>query len=199
MTELMEPQNDRDWIRWAILALGLCVAWLVFIAFFGPSLDLADRLLPPDLAGTGTGSRIPVDWDWKLRDLNNQPVSFAKFQGRTLVVNMWATWCGPCRAELPSLAALADIPRLRERGIEVVCISTDESPEELRQYVAGKPWKMTILRAIAPTSAFLSDGLPATFIVAPDGRVAATQLGPARWDDPAVIQFLESLATAKSP
>lgn len=77
----------------------------------------------------------------------------------------------------------------------MVCVSTDESPEVLRRYVAGKPWPMTILRATGLTSAFLTDGIPATFILAPDGRIAAAETGAARWDDPSVVAFLTRLAT----
>ena len=192
----MEPRRDPDWIRWAILALGLGVVWMAYLVLFGPSIESPNGLEPPQLAGTG--SKVPVDFRWTLRDLDDKPVPFTRFQGRTVVVNIWATWCPPCRAEMPSLAALAMNPKLKEKGIEVVCISTDESPEALRQFVAKKDWKLTMLRATDMISAFLSDGIPATFILAPDGRVAASELGAARWDDPSVVDFLENLA-AKTP
>ena len=192
----MEPQRGADWIRWAILALGLGVVWMAYLVLFGPAVDSPGGLEPPRLAGTG--SKVPVNFGWTLRDLDDKPVSFAQFQGRTVVVNIWATWCPPCRAEMPSLAALATNPQLKEQGIEVVCISTDESPDTLRRFVAKKDWKMTMLRATDMIAAFMSDGIPATFILAPDGRVAASESGAARWDDPAVVTFLESLA-AKTP
>ena len=193
----MEPRRDPDWIRWAILALGLGVVWMAYLVLFGPSIDSPGGLEPPQLVGTG--SRIPVGFGWTLRDLDDKPVSFSRFQGRTVVVNLWATWCPPCRAEMPSLAVLAANPKLKEKGIEVVCISTDESPEVLRQFVARqKDWKMTMLRATDMIPAFLSDGIPATFILSPDGRVAASESGAARWDDASVVAFLENLA-AKAP
>ena len=192
----MAPQVSTGWNRWAVLALGLGVIWVAYLALFGPSLTSPDRLSPPTLAGTG--SQIPVDFSWKLRDLDDKPVSFAQFQGRTVVVNIWATWCPPCRAELPSLAALAANPHLKAKGVEVVCVATDESSEVLRGFLAKQSWKLPVFRATGLIAAFLSDGIPATFILAPDGKVVAAELGAARWDDPSVVTFLDELAT-RSP
>ena len=190
----MEPRRDTEWIRWGILGLGLGVVWMAYLVLFGPSTGSPGSLELPQL--TGTESKVPVTFGWTVRDLDDKPVPFAQFQGRTVVVNIWATWCPPCRAEMPSLAKLASNPKLKEKGIEVVCISTDESPETLRQFAARqKDWKMTMLRATDMIPAFLSDGIPATFILGPDGRVAASELGAARWDDPTVVTFLENLAT----
>ncbi len=191
----MEPQGDSGWIRWGILGLGLSVVWVAYMALFGPTVDSLDRLAVPGLVGTG--SKQPVDWTWTVLDLNDKPVPFAQFQGKTIVLNLWATWCQPCRREMPSLAALAANAEIQAKGVEVVCMATDESSEPVRQYLARKPWPMTFLRATGLPSAFLSDGIPATFVIAPDGRIAATELGPARWDDPAVIEFLKQLAASK--
>ncbi len=68
----------------------------------------------------------PADYDWSLMDLDGQPVSFAKFKGKTVFLNIWATWCGPCVGEMPSIAKLARNPRLQDKNIEFVCVSTDD-------------------------------------------------------------------------
>ena len=57
-----------------------------------------------------------------------------------------------------------------------------------------KKWPMTVLRATELPDVFLTDGIPATFLIAPDGRIAASEVGAARWDDPSVVEFLERLA-----
>ena len=87
-----------------------------------------------------TGMSQPADYDWSLLDLNDQPVSFAKFKGRPVFLNIWATWCGPCVREMPSIAALAADPRLEGKNIEFVCVSTDDSTEAVRRYLEGKNW-----------------------------------------------------------
>ena len=95
---------------------------------------------------------------------------------------------------MPSIDKLARNPRLQGKNIEFVCVSTDESTEAVRQYVAGKNWSMTILRTDKVPSVFYSDGIPATFVIAPDGRIAAFEVGAADWNEPHVVEFLEKLA-----
>jgi len=188
----MDPDFGRNLFRWAPIALGLAVVWFAYLTFFGPRVGSVDGLWPPTLRGTGL--KEPADYSWKLRDLDDKPVDFAQFKGRTVVLNLWATWCPPCLAEMPALAALADNPRIKEKGVAIVCVSTDESPDALRRFMAKQSLPMTILRATALPSVFLTDGIPATFVIAPDGKVVASESGAARWDDPSVVSFLESLA-----
>lgn len=188
----MEPSPIRS-RRPYLIAAGVAVAWVVFLAFYGPRIG-PGGLEPPSLEGTG----IPAsaDFSWALRDLDDRPADLARFRGKPLVLNVWATWCPPCREEMPALANLAADPRLKAIGASVVCVSTDESAETLRRYVQGKPWGMTILRATSMPPVFTTEGIPATFVIGPDGRVAAAQIGSARWDDPSVLAFLEKLTPA---
>ena len=188
----MDTNSGQSFFRWAPIALGLAVVWFAYLALFGPRSNSVNGLSPPNLQGTAL--KAPADYDWKLRDINDAPVDFAQFRGRPVLLNLWATWCPPCRAEMPSIAALADNPQIKAKGVAIVCVSTDESAETLRQFVTGKPWAMTMLRATAIPSVFATDGIPATFLIAPDGRVVASEIGAARWDDPSVISFLENLA-----
>ena len=139
-------------------------------------------------------SSTPAAYDWSPVDLNDQPVPFSKFKGKTVFLNFWATWCGPCVREMPSIDKLARNPRLADKNIAFVCISTDTSTEMVREYVEGKGWPMTILRADNVPSVFYFDGIPATFVIAPDGRIAAFEVGAADWSEPHVVDFLEKLA-----
>ncbi len=181
--------NENPTRIWLAIGLAATVAWGIFLATAGPrpgsgSAPSLEPPIPP----------IRADFAWNLLDVDGKPVEFAKFRGRPILLNLWATWCGPCLQEMPSIAALAENPRLKAKGFAVVCVSVDESAATLRRFVEGKPWKMTILRATSLPPAFLTDGIPATFLIAPDGRVAAAQVGAARWDDPSVVDFLEKLA-----
>jgi thiol-disulfide isomerase/thioredoxin len=172
---------------WWIIGLGFVLAWGLILMFAGPRPGLGT----PRLADAG-GDRM-ARFDWKLTDLDGAPVDFARYKGRTVFLNIWATWCPPCVAELPAIATLAANPRLKD--VAFVCVSTDESPEVLRRFMRDKEWPMTILRATELPDVFLTDGIPATFLIAPDGRIAASEVGAARWDDPSVVEFLEQLAS----
>ena len=99
---------------------------------------------------------------------------------------------------MPSIARLAGDPRWQGKNIAFVCAATDHSLEAVRQYVSDKKWPMTILHADGLPGAFLTDGIPATFIIARDGRVASKVIGSAQWDSPETIALLERLA-AEAP
>lgn len=122
---------------WMYLGIGFVVFWLVCLAVFlpGPANSLEN-----------TGMSTPASYDWSPVDMNDQPVPFSRFKGKTVFLNFWATWCPPCVREMPSIEELARNPRLRDKNIAFVCVSRDVSTELVRQYVADKNWPMTILR-----------------------------------------------------
>jgi len=178
------PRQDRPW---RLIALAFVAFWVVYLIVGRPGRRIDDL----DAPGPGTA----VDYAWSLRDLNGGEVDFADFKGKTLFVNVWATWCPPCIAEMPSIARLAATPGLSEQ-VAFLCIATDESLDDVSRFVTGKGWPMTILHAQALPAAFLTDGIPATFLVSPDGRVAYERIGAAEWDSPEVVKKLRDLAGA---
>jgi thiol-disulfide isomerase/thioredoxin len=172
---------------WWYVAIAFALFWMLCLKFFLPGR-------PNDLENSGISE--PADYNWTLMDLDGQAVSLAKFKGKTVFLNIWATWCGPCVGEMPSIAKLARDPRLQGKNIEFVCVSTDESAETVRRFLTDKDWTMTILRTDKTPAVFYSEGIPATFLIGPDGRIAATRVGAADWNEPGVVAFLEKLATA---
>jgi thiol-disulfide isomerase/thioredoxin len=159
--------------------------WVGYLSFFGPKRRAVLQ---------GTALSEPAVYDWSLLDLNDQPVGFARFKGKTIFLNIWATWCGPCVGEMPSIARLAKDRRFKEKQVEFVCVSVDASAEPVRKFLADKDWSMTFLRADKLPPVYQSDGIPTTFVIAPDGRIAASELGATDWDQPAVADFLLKLA-----
>ncbi|HMB07431.1 MAG TPA: TlpA disulfide reductase family protein [Isosphaeraceae bacterium] len=184
---MTEPpvKSDRTW--W-IIGLGFVIAWVLYLIFFGPKPTV--ELSPPRLATSAEPKE--VDYGWTVRDLHEKPVPFERYRGKAVFLNIWATWCPPCVAELPSIARLAADPRLKE--VAFLCVSTDESAEAVRGFLRGKDWPMAVLRATSLPDVLTTDGIPATFLVAPDGRIVATEVGAAAWDDPTAVEYLEKLA-----
>jgi thiol-disulfide isomerase/thioredoxin len=183
------PASEKKDRLWWITAIGFALFWMAFLAFYGPTRPGLFESPGPDL---------PVDYNWTLLDLQDRPVSFADFRGKTVFLNIWATWCGPCVGEMPSIAKMAADPRLQGKDIAVVCVSTDDSSETVRRFLEGKSWTMTILRAESLPLELQTEGIPATFVISPGGRIVAAEVGAARWDDPAVFDFLEKVATGSS-
>ena len=91
----------------------------------GLDLVLRPQAAGPTLEDSGTGE--PASYDWTFLDLERPAGDVRPFKGKTVFLNIWATWCGPCVKEMPSIARLAEDPRLKDKGIAFVCVSIDES------------------------------------------------------------------------
>lgn len=187
----MTTQENRSTPRWLGIAILLCAFWVMYLALLGP------RPRAPQLGDTGKGE--PASYSWGFRDLQDRPASFAQFRGKTVFLNIWATWCGPCVQEMPSIARLADDPRLRGKDVAFVCVSVDDATETVRHFLEGRSWKMQFFRTEGLPPVFLTEGIPATFLIGPDGKIAAKQVGSARWDGPETVALLEELASGKRP
>ena len=146
-----------------------------------------------------TRTPLPVygmaDRGWTFHTLDGAPATLADFTGKAIVLNFWATWCGPCVAEMPSLDRLRKA--LSADPVAFVLISNEDAAT-IRAFLAKKSFSLTSYRSqTSPTGLFATDGIPTTFIVAPDGRIIVRHVGMARWDDPAVVAFIRSLASGK--
>ena len=177
--------------KWLAIGLAALLAWVAFLATTGP-VGNSTGMAAPSLQASAVPR--PAEFAWTLLGLDDKPVEFSKFRGKAILLNVWATWCPPCLEEMPSIAHLAANPMLKEKGVAFVCVSTDKSSQALRDFLKDKDWGMTILRATSIPPGFQTEGIPATFLIAPDGRVVATEMGAARWDDPSVVDFLKDLA-----
>jgi thiol-disulfide isomerase/thioredoxin len=178
-----EPAATRTWLAIAVIFVAL---WVLYLAFFGP------RSTRPSLEGPSLGEQ--ANYDWSLSDLQDHQETFARFKGKAVFLNIWATWCPPCVGEMPSIAQLAADPRLEGKGIAFVCVSIDDSTETVRDFLRGKGWKMSFFQSQRIPQVFATDGIPATFIIAPDGRIANSLVGASEWDSAEVVTLLEKLA-----
>lgn len=181
----MGAQGTGTGRGWWLAGIALVSAWFLYLYFYGPKAPLNS----PQLEGTGLSR--PAEYAWMLHDLDGTPVEFSRFRGKTVFLNIWATWCPPCVAELPAIANLARAPGLDQ--VAFVCVAIDQDPETVRRFLRGKDLPMTVLHAEDRPDVFTTRGIPATFIISPDGRIAASTLGSAEWDDPSVVEFLGRL------
>jgi thiol-disulfide isomerase/thioredoxin len=182
-----QPRSDRTLLY---AGLAFVVLWGIYVAWFSPF----GRLARPALGRMPTP--LPADYSWRLLDLNDGPVDFSRFKGKTVFLNVWATWCGPCVSEMPTIEKLASKPALKD--VAFVCVSTDDSAATVRRFLAGRNWPMTVLRATGLPPVFETQGIPATFLIAPDGRIAAAEVGAVNWDDPAVVALLLDLVNSRT-
>ena len=120
--------------------------------------------------------------------------NLADHRGSWVVVNYWATWCAPCREEMPELSALASL-----RGhVEVIGLAyEDAEPEAIRAFLEEYPvtYPIAIIGTLDPPADFETPrGLPMTWLIGPDGRVAHRFLGPV-----SALEIEEAIAEAGGP
>ena len=114
-----------------------------------------------------------------LEDGNGGKVDLSSFAGKPLVVNLWATWCAPCRLETPQLEAL--FQKFRDRGLAVIGVSVDDQPDAVRAFAAEFKVSYPMLVGLGQ-DAFLrsigyEDPLPLSVLIRADGTVADRFIG----------------------
>ena len=129
----------------------------------------------PSASPTTVGSLAP---DFSLADLDGNPVRLADLEGRPVVLNFWASWCGPCVEEFPLLRDAA--ARHADEGLAIVGVVFRDRSEAARDFIArnGGTWPAAMDPGERVASAFGILGPPETYFIARDGTIAARQFGP---------------------
>ncbi len=133
-------------------------------------------------------------------DVHGKPVSLDDFKGKTVLLNLWATWCVPCREEMPTLDRLQAI--LGGDDFTVLALSLDqEGPIVVKEFYEELGLEQLDIyvddRIRAPASLGVI-GVPATLLIGADGREIGRKLGPAEWDSPEVVNQIRSHLSADS-
>lgn len=147
-------------------------------------LDI-DMLLPP-LAPKlqAPGMSLP--------DLQGGEFHLEDLRGRVVVINFWATWCGPCRSEMPALERAWQ--RLRLHDVELLAVATQDDPQMLRRFLQRNPVTFPVLLDESGKAAreWPFSGIPATFVIDGRGRMVYRALGARDWDsEPILRRILE--------
>lgn len=135
-----------------------------------------------------------------FEDAQRQARSLADFRGKVVLLNIWATWCGPCRREMPSLDRLHGL--LGSADFEVVALSIDRTGlEAVRKFYADVGIRNLAIYVDSSGKAareLATFGVPATLLIDRDGRELGRLVGPAEWDEPDIVQFLKRVVAQKT-
>jgi cytochrome c biogenesis protein CcmG, thiol:disulfide interchange protein DsbE len=172
-------------LRWLVAAL---VFGLVF-AMFTPLPERLSAWLSRDRAVAAQGSTTegcpadaqPANLDFTLKDMNGAEVKLASLKGKVILLNFWATWCGPCLLEMPSFVKIQE--EYRDKGFQAVGVSVDDPPEALlpfaKEHKINYPLLVGQEREDIQTAYGGIFGIPISFIISRDGKVCRRQIGPA--------------------
>jgi thiol-disulfide isomerase/thioredoxin len=135
----------------------------------------------------------------KLPDLDGKTHDLAALKGKVVVVNFWATWCPPCRREMPSLERLRQ--RLADKGLAAVAVDVGEDADTVFSFTGqlepAPAFPLLLDKDSAAMQRWKVKGLPTTFVVDGEGRVIYRAVGGREFDHEAIVTQLESLRPMK--
>lgn len=155
-------------------------------------------IVPPSLAqqpGKGLTALAdrPEAPEFELMDIDGGTHRLSDYRGKVLIVNFWATWCPPCREEMPSMQRAWG--QLEQDGILMLAVNVGEDEDTIFQFTANYPVEFPLLmdRDSSVVGAWPVRGLPTTFVVDPEGRLAYRAIGGREWDDPQLLESVRGL------
>jgi len=130
---------------------------------------------------------------FKLLDMDGNPVQLSDFHGQPVIINFWATWCPPCRAELPSMNRAWT--KVKDQGIAMIAVNVGEDEDTIFSFTSDYPIDFTVLldQSGEIISQWPIKGLPTTFVLDPQGRLVYRAIGGREWDSDELLKQVLAL------
>jgi cytochrome c biogenesis protein CcmG/thiol:disulfide interchange protein DsbE len=169
----------------ALLAIAIPFVWQPHVEA-EPATTSASADPAPAAAATGSEETAacmadakPANFNFTVKDVDGNEVSLSSYKGKVVLLNFWATWCGPCKAEIPGFVRLQD--KYRDKGLVIVGYSVDDTADKAKAYAAE--YKMNYPILLGEGREDVQDaygpiwGIPASFIISKDGKVCRKHMG----------------------
>jgi cytochrome c biogenesis protein CcmG, thiol:disulfide interchange protein DsbE len=152
-----------------LLLIGVVIAAAVGISF------LEHHLRPGGVRSAAAQHALAPDFS--LPNLTGQQVTLSSYRGKVVLLDFWATWCGPCKEEIPHLVDLQNW--YGSEGLQIIGVSMDDSPGPVREFSQQFKMNYPVVMGNAKTGELYGGilGLPITFVIGQDGRINARHIG----------------------
>lgn len=171
--------------------IGFAQRGLLATGLMNPNVEKITQERSDETESTTTAAPIPADFNLKLIDQDGKSTSLAEFKGKVIFMNMWATWCPPCIAEMPNINKLH-----KEMGDEVVfvMVSLDDDFETAKAFNKRKGYNFSIyaLQSNRPAM-YQSSTVPTTYVINANGELVFTHKGMANYNSSKFKKFLNGL------
>ena len=135
------------------------------------------------------------EYDWSLVDERGEDVNFSEFQGKAIFINFWATWCPPCRAEMPFIEDF--YKEFKEDMVFVLVSNEDRSVIQKFRDKENYSFPIYQMRSRPPEAFQISNSIPLSFLIDGKGRIAVQKTGSARWNSSSFYKKIRSSVITK--
>ena len=135
------------------------------------------------------------DYNFTIKDLDGNKLSFAQFKGKVIFINLWATWCGPCRAEMPAIQELySDIEKDKIIFV-MLSVDKDSDKERIIRYIKNSAYTFPVYQPSGQlTKQLWVPTIPTTLVVSKNGKIVAKEIGMTNFNTKKFKRFITELA-----
>jgi len=174
----------------------ICALFLSAVLFSGlPATSHTDLIQFRQASSVRVAKEKNFNYDFSLKDMSGKKVSFSEFKGKVLFINLWATWCGPCRAEMPTIQTLYNLTNSDQIKFAMVSLDTEKTINNIPGYIKSNQYSFPVYSP----SGYLPDQfqvsfIPVTYIVSKQGKIIMTLTGGTDFTAPKYKKLLEEEA-----
>jgi peroxiredoxin len=185
-SNLEPPRSDepavgrKRWIAAAAAALGVALFAVPLLRGPDDHSSTSVRTGDPQAAGTTCAAKGTANFDFTLKDANGANVKLTDYKGKVVLLNFWATWCGPCKLEIPEFVEAYQ--HYRDKGFVILGVLSEDDPssQDLRAFMTDFKMNYPVFRQHEGLDAAFGPlwGLPTTFIIDRQGAICTKHMGP---------------------
>lgn len=177
-----KKSTKREIIEWVVFLGVIVILWATGlhtpVMGFIQGLVLKTGIMQPSI---DTESGEMADFNMMLSNKDGELHSLREFKGKVVFINIWATWCPPCIAEMPDIHEF--YKEMKDENIAFVMLSVDEDFQKALKFVEKKGYDFPVYRMAGPLPIeFESNSIPTTFVISPEGKIVVKKAGMAKYN-----------------
>ena len=192
MTKKLSKEIKEWMIFLAVTGILWMTGWWKDLGGFMQGIILKTGINRPSIIATPRSA----NYDFQIVNAKGQTINFSEFKGKTVFINIWATWCMPCIAEMPDIH---DLYQKIGREVNFIMISVDQYADTALDFVKEKDYQFPVyfLKSGMPKE-YETNNIPTTFVISPKGEIVVEEKGLSQYNTYEFINFLNDL-TAGDP
>jgi thiol-disulfide isomerase/thioredoxin len=164
------------------------------VSFITGSALMKTGVMDIDVEGEGELPEKNFDYNFDIRDMDGSTVNMSSYKGKVVFINLWATWCGPCRVEMPSIQELYNHVDKDKIIFVMLSLDTEENQPKVTKYIREKGFSFPVFQPASELPRQLQVGsIPTTIVIGKDGKIKMKKVGTANYATSEFQDFLNQL------